>query len=85
VRVAVSTISLAADSIADVSYAFSRILILFWLAAAILNSWYLSCGDVKRASGRIHVSRIRPGPPWRVFIRRIGLQHAGVAGVGTTR
>jgi len=35
VRVAVSTISLAADSMADVSYAFSRIRILFWLLAAM--------------------------------------------------
>src|SRR6202034_1027662 len=35
VRVAVSTISFAADSIADVSYAFSRMRILFWVVAAI--------------------------------------------------
>jgi hypothetical protein len=45
--VAVSTISLAADSIAEVSYAFRRIRILLWLAAAmevaLLISW---CGRV---------------------------------------
>src|SRR5205823_13977145 len=35
VRVAVSTISLAADSIAEVSYAFRRMRILFWVADAI--------------------------------------------------
>src|ERR1700757_1783151 len=35
VRVAVSTISLAADSIAEVSYAFRRMRILFWVAGAI--------------------------------------------------
>src|ERR1700677_2479720 len=35
VRVAVSTISFAADSIADVSYAFRRMRILFWVVAAI--------------------------------------------------
>src|SRR5271155_2500542 len=35
VRVAVSTISFAADSIAEVSYAFRRMRILFWLAVAM--------------------------------------------------
>src|SRR6266567_1095040 len=35
VRVAVSTISFAADSIAEVSYAFRRMRILFWVADAI--------------------------------------------------
>jgi hypothetical protein len=37
VRVAVSTISFAADSIADVSYAFSRMRILFWVVAAMVS------------------------------------------------
>src|SRR5271154_3159565 len=36
VRVAVSTISFAADSMAEVSYAFSLIRILFWLAVAMV-------------------------------------------------
>src|SRR5207248_7560311 len=35
VRVAVSTISFAANSIAEVSYAFRRMRILFWVADAI--------------------------------------------------
>src|SRR5580693_10784067 len=47
VRVAVSTISFAADSIAEVSYAFRRIRILFWAAGAIeklLSSlWFRVC------------------------------------------
>src|ERR1017187_10709818 len=38
VRVAVSTISFAADSIADVSYAFSRMRILFWVAGIVFSS-----------------------------------------------
>src|SRR3984957_11193137 len=37
VRVAVSTISFAADSIAEVSYAFRRMRILFWLADAMVS------------------------------------------------
>src|SRR5882762_3255346 len=35
VRVAVSTISFAADSMAEVSYAFRRMRILFWVADAM--------------------------------------------------
>src|SRR3984957_1730471 len=49
VRVAVSTISFAADSIAEVSYAFRRMRILFWLADAMVSGvaalWSL-CGVV---------------------------------------
>src|ERR1700691_711049 len=37
VRVAVSTISFAADSIAEVSYAFRRMRILFWVVAAMVS------------------------------------------------
>ncbi len=48
VRVAVSTISFAADSIADVSYALRRILILFWVAAAIWSFLLFSCQVSRR-------------------------------------
>src|SRR5580658_4175375 len=67
VRVAVSTISLAADSIAEVSYAFRRMRILFWVVAAILFSRiYLSL-----RLGLIWVDALSdggdspPGPPLR--------------------
>src|SRR5690348_2772772 len=55
VRVAVSTISLAADSIAEVSYAFRRMRILFWVAGAIV--WFEAL-----------ILRSRCGCGWCVFV-----------------
>src|SRR5580692_8086588 len=45
VRVAVSTISFAADSIAEVSYAFRRMRILFWAAGAMGKVSLLYLGE----------------------------------------
>src|ERR671917_2744438 len=49
VRVAVSTISLAAVSIAEWSYAFRRMRILFW--GAMWRLWFLSGGSEKNLAG----------------------------------
>src|SRR5271170_6354653 len=63
VRVAVSTISLAADSIAEVSYAFRRMRILFWVATAMgkLFSGVLAVGGSEVVSG---VVGHRPAGVW---------------------
>src|SRR5215210_3250537 len=70
VRVAVSTISLAAVSMAEWSYAFRRMRILFWVAAAIrCQSSVLSSVGGKlrtgflRAKGGPQVLRGPPHPP----------------------
>src|SRR5271154_560050 len=73
VRVAVSTISLAADSIAEVSYAFRRMRILFWVATAIWKAllWCARCGGgLKSFPGWWGTARPVSGRPARRAVER---------------
>src|SRR3954447_18180535 len=67
VRVAVSTISFAAASIAEWSYAFRRMRILFCVSAAIGGGFLACCPDVRRAGPMCW------GPPPKVRINAASL------------